>query len=119
MPAPPLRTLSIGTRPIYSERHDSLSDLALEYEYTTLSAVSKKLNGVSEIGEPVPDDQKNNIQTNKSNVGIFKLADETQMGGLNSLMMAVEVVTSIDDIKNENKNENDQDQGKKKNLIFI
>lgn len=68
LPAPPLRSHHACNRSVTSERSDSLSDPACD-----------------------SDDGKS-IQCKKPEVGLFKLADEAQMGGLNSLMRAVEVV---------------------------
>lgn len=101
LPAPPLRPQ--GIRPVKSE----LSDLGAEYEYEDgglYATVETKYE------EQLDADQRTNITTSEfiagdndfaydesqtdSNqkkkdleMGVFKLADEAQMGGLNSLMM--------------------------------
>lgn len=40
-------------------------------------------------------DHKSEKSSAESDVGTFKLADETQMGGLNSLMIAVDIARNI------------------------
>lgn len=89
LPAPPLRTLPTqSSRSTGSERSDSLSD---PYDYDI---------------EPLPN--KNTTQTN-SNMGMFKLADEAQMGGLSSLMRAVEVISGKTSSEKTNENQNQKD----------
>lgn len=92
LPAPPLRSISMQTRP---DRHDSFSDPSYD-DYDTMSPMSKLSHGSNDM-----DCIDNNAQHKQSNdnaikpsVSLFKLADEAQMGGLNSLMMAVEMVNA-------------------------
>lgn len=90
LPAPPLRSISMQTRP---DRQDSFSDPSYD-DYDTMSPMSKILHGPIDMDCGNNAQHKTNENANKSSVGLFKLADETQMGGLNSLMMAVEMVNA-------------------------
>lgn len=115
LPAPPLRSIPMQTRP---DRHDSLSDPSYD-DYDTMSPMSKVSHGSTDMDCDNNAQHKLNENAIKSSVGIFKLADEAQMGGLNSLMMAVEMVNAkIQCNKNPNhieqrlKVENKIEQGK-------
>lgn len=95
LPAPPLRTLPTqSSRSTGSERSDSFSD---PYDFDI---------------EPLPN--KKSTPEQKSSMGMFKLADETQMGGLNSLMRAVEVINgkALPEKTDDLKHEKDNDQSK-------
>ncbi|KAJ6633296.1 HMG box transcription factor BBX, partial [Pseudolycoriella hygida] len=81
LPAPPLRTLS--TRPGNTDR--PLFNYPYGYDAETFTNDStNRTNGNTSIKE---DASATGTKSNRGpNVGIFKLADEAQMGGLNSLM---------------------------------
>lgn len=81
LPAPPLRTLS--TRPGNTDRPPFNYAFAYDAAFITNDSMHRT-NGSIPINEDTP-----TIATKSNrgpNVGIFKLADEAQMGGLNSLM---------------------------------
>lgn len=90
LPAPPLRSVPTQTRP---DRQDSFSDPSYD-DYDTMSPLSKMSHGSIDMDCDNNAQHKVNDSAIKSSVGLFKLADETQMGGLNSLMMAAEVVNA-------------------------
>lgn len=90
LPAPPLRSIPLQTRP---DRHDSFSDPSYD-DYDTMSPMSKVSHGSNDMDCDSNAQHKSNDNAIQSSVGLFKLADETQMGGLNSLMMAVEMVNA-------------------------
>lgn len=90
LPAPPLRSIPMQTRP---DRHDSFSDPSYD-DCETMSPMSKISHGSIDIDYENNAQHKLNENPIKSSVGLFKLADEAQMGGLNSLMMAAEVVSA-------------------------
>lgn len=103
------------TRP---ERHDSFSDPAYD-DFDTMSPMSKISHNSIDIDCDNNAQHKLNEIAIKSSVGLFKLADEAQMGGLNSLMMAAEMVSAKgSSSKTPNRNEyrvkveNDIEQGK-------
>lgn len=52
------------------------------------------LNRSSESSDPAVEQNQRKSSVN-AGVGTFKLADEAQMGGLNSLMMAADIVRNI------------------------
>lgn len=81
LPAPPLRTLS--TRPSNTDR--PAFNYSYGYDADSFTADSiHRTNGNVQIKDDLPAMVP---KPNRGpNVGIFKLADEAQMGGLNSLM---------------------------------
>ncbi|KAG4069756.1 hypothetical protein HA402_003197 [Bradysia odoriphaga] len=82
LPAPPLRTLS--TRPGNTDRPPFNYACTYDAENITNDSMHRT-NGTVSINEDTP--ATIGTKSNRgANVGIFKLADETQMGGLNSLM---------------------------------
>ncbi len=113
MPAPPLRTLS--TRPGNIDR-PPFNNYSYGYDADNFPNDSiHRTNGNASIKEDAP-----TIGTAKSNrgpnVGIFKLADEAQMGGLNSLMASYDSKSLSG---NNNLGERDGDFGnKRKTLIY-
>lgn len=85
LPAPPLRTLS--TRPGNTDR--PLFNYSYAYDADTyINESMHRTNGNTQIKEDLAAMRTNS--TPGPNVGIFKLADENQMGGLNSLMASYE-----------------------------
>lgn len=93
LPAPPLRAPCIGSRIVQSE-----SDSALENGF--MYECAHPANSFEEFQNPDSEMQSIPIVKKKEpQMGVFKLADEAQMGGLNSLMMdSYEVKTNQSDL---------------------
>lgn len=90
LPAPPIRSASIQTR-LVDDGHLDASDgepMAKRSHSSSSSSMEFDQNTQSTKSHQRQDD------ATKTDVSLFKLADETQMGGLNSLMMAVAMVNN-------------------------
>lgn len=104
LPAPPLRTLS--TRPGNAER----PPFNYSYGYDADIFINDSIHRTN--GNTPPKEELLTIGTKSNrgpNVGIFKLADEAQMGGLNSLMASYD---SKSPSGNNNLGEHDGEFGK-------
>lgn len=98
LPAPPLRTLA--TRPTNADRPMFLSNTNFPYvnpfEAYTTPTKEPKLNRIKNDSSDTKNSEsfgkkQSHRSTNcNSNMGMFKLADEAQMGGLSSLMIDAE-----------------------------
>lgn len=99
LPAPPLRPQTIGARVVQTEMEVETESLDQGDESTHQPSdpdqlvVSEQLVGSDGEHQAKPVAKKKELQ-----IGVFKLADEAQMGGLNSLMMdSYEVKTNQSD----------------------
>lgn len=88
LPAPPLRASSTTTRPHSNDEYSPESDSHDDGVFNHKSPSSDNHVEIEMVSKPKI------RKISKSNVGVFKLADEAQMGGLNSLMAAVETVSA-------------------------
>lgn len=81
LPAPPLRAPCIGSRIVQSESESALEN-GFMYECAHPASSFEEFQNPDSEMQSLPIIKKKEPQ-----MGVFKLADETQMGGLNSLMM--------------------------------
>lgn len=104
LPAPPLRPPCIGSRIVQPESETALESSFLYDGAHPASNFEEPQNLDSEMQSmPI-------VKKKESQMGVFKLADEAQMGGLNSLMMdSYEVKTNQSDLSGGNLNQSKLD----------
>lgn len=92
LPAPPLRAPCVGSRIVQSESESALEN-GFMYENAHPAGSFEEFQNPDSEMQLIPIVKKKEPQ-----MGVFKLADEAQMGGLNSLMMdSYEVKTNQSD----------------------
>lgn len=104
LPAPPLRTLSTrpcNSSPTQEELFDFSTSLSgFQHDQPTETAIlGSRLDRQKSIEIPYVNGHVGKTSKGRKNsgVGVFKLADETQMGGLSSLMNNCDNVVQSDE----------------------